>query len=290
MAIPSSLLGASTETFVHEVDARWLMAYSAALGAFDACYLDTLAPEGIVAHPLFPVCPEWPVVLAVRDVAARSGVPLDELRRGVHATHDLHLHRAIRPGDVLSTVGSVVGVEARPPGAYVLMRLDSTDAAGEPVATTWQGSLYLGTAVDGPDGHVEAPPPAPGTVAPGSDDGVDRDTGPARRRRSPRLHGVRPDLEPHPHRSRFGAARRPAGDHPARHRHPRAGGLRGRGPLRRRRSHPGAAHRGPVRWDGPAALHGDRRHPPAHARRSSRWPCAPETGGQALRDGFVELT
>ena len=67
-------------------------------------------------------------MLAVRDLAAAAGVPLDELRRGVHATHDLHLHRPIRPGDVLSTVGPGGGVEARPPGAYVLMRLDSTDA------------------------------------------------------------------------------------------------------------------------------------------------------------------
>jgi acyl dehydratase len=164
------LVGAITEAFVHEVDARWLMAYAAGLGAFDPCYLDTLAPDGIVAHPLFPVCPEWPVVLAVRDLAARSGVPLDELRRGVHATHDLHLHRAIRPGDVLSTVGRVMGVEARPPGAYVLMRLDSTDAAGEPVATTWQASLYLGVAVDGPDGHAEAAPALPGVLAQGSDE------------------------------------------------------------------------------------------------------------------------
>lgn len=161
MAIPSSLVGSSTEAIDHEVDARWLMAYAASLGDTGPRYLDTLATDGIVAHPLFPVCPEWPVVLAVRDLAAAAGAPLDELRRGVHATHDLHLHRPIRPGDVLRTVAQVVSVEARPPGAYVVMRLDSVDATGGPVATTWQGSLYLGAAVEGGERRSAEAPPLP---------------------------------------------------------------------------------------------------------------------------------
>jgi acyl dehydratase len=146
------------------------MAYAAALGDHDPCYLDTSAPRGIVAHPLFPVCPEWPVVLAIRDIANRGGVPLDELRRGVHATHDLQLHRTIRPGDVLSTVGRVVAVEARRPGAYVLMRFDSVDATGRDMATTWQSSIYLRTEVSGGDRCAEAAPAAPLGLTPPCDD------------------------------------------------------------------------------------------------------------------------
>jgi acyl dehydratase len=171
MAIPSSLVGATTRPFVHDVDARWLMAYAAGLGEDSPRYLDTLAPGGIVAHPLFPVCPEWPVVLAVRDLAGEQGVPLDELRRGVHATHDLHLHRSIRPGDVLSTVGRVVAVEARRPGAYVLMRFDTVDGSDRPMATTWQSSIYLRVDVDGPDRCGEAAPSAPAALAAPCDDG-----------------------------------------------------------------------------------------------------------------------
>jgi acyl dehydratase len=161
MAVPSSLVGLSTAPFVHEVDARWLMAYAAGLGDYNPCYLDTLAPAGIVGHPLFPVCPEWPVVLAVRDLAAERGVPLDELRRGVHATHDLHIHRPVRADEQLTTVGHVEAVETRKPGAYVLMRLETAGAAGEPVCTTWQASLYLGVAVDGPDQGAGTAPTLP---------------------------------------------------------------------------------------------------------------------------------
>lgn len=155
--LPSSTVGRTTDPVVHEVDARWLMAYAG--GVFDAspCLLDTTRPDGIVAHALFSVCLEWPAVLALR--AGDDGLERDERRRGVHATHDLTLHRPIRPGDVLSTTATVVGVEQRAPGAYELVRLDTVDAAGSPVATTYMGNLFLGVDVDGPGRTDDAPPP-----------------------------------------------------------------------------------------------------------------------------------
>jgi hypothetical protein len=56
----------------------------------------------------------------------------------------------------------VVLAEERRPGAYVVTRLDTTDADGEPVCTTYQASVYRGVAVDGGDRvHAEPPPPPP---------------------------------------------------------------------------------------------------------------------------------
>ena len=50
--------------------------------------------------------------------------------------------------------------EERRPGAYVVTRLDTTDAEGEPVCTTYQASVYRGVPVAGGDRvHVEPPPP-----------------------------------------------------------------------------------------------------------------------------------
>src|SRR5947207_3351704 len=65
------------------VDARWLMAYAAALGETDPRYYDTRAPGGPVAHPLFPVCYEWPLAQALRSK------PMDETgaQRRVPAFH-----------------------------------------------------------------------------------------------------------------------------------------------------------------------------------------------------------
>lgn len=134
------------------------MAYAAGLGLTAPEYLDTLGPEGIVPHPLFPVCYEWPAVLALRD----RTLPVAVSRRGVHATHDLAVHRPPRAGERLSTIASVTLVQARAPGAYVLIRLETRDAAGELVTTTEHGSLYLGVGCDPP----AAPAPASRPVEP----------------------------------------------------------------------------------------------------------------------------
>lgn len=162
MPLPSSVVGRTTEPVVHDVDARWLMAYAG--GVYDPMpsLLDTTRPGGIVAHAVFPVCLEWPAVLALRS--GDDGLERDERLRGVHATHDLTLHRPIRPGDRLSTAATVVGVERRSPGAFELVRLDTVDAAGSPVATTYMGNLFLGVAVEGPDRIVDGPPPVAAAV------------------------------------------------------------------------------------------------------------------------------
>src|SRR5438445_11603187 len=164
MPLNAVIVGVSTEPVVHTIDARWLMAYATGLGETLPCYLDTRRPAGIQAHPLFPVCVEWPAILALRDHAVACGLTPEEARRAVHATHDLLIHRGVRPGDTLTTRATVVGVERRTPGAFQVMRLDTVDAAGAPVCTTWQGALYRGVAVLGEDRPATDAPSAPGAV------------------------------------------------------------------------------------------------------------------------------
>jgi len=162
MPVPSDAVGQQTEPITHAVDERWLMAYAAGLGEASPVYLDTTAPTGIAAHPLFPVCVEWPTVLALGALEAFAGVVTPaETRRGIHATHDLTMLRPIVPGDVLTTVATVIGVERRPPGAFLTMDMVSTDARGEEVCRTRQGSLYLATDVVGPDRPAPSDEPLP---------------------------------------------------------------------------------------------------------------------------------
>jgi acyl dehydratase len=146
MHIPASALGITVGPREHEIDARWLMAYAAALGESAPEYFDTTRPDGILAHPLFPVCYEWPLALDVRAKA----LPDDVAVRGVHATHRLTLHRPPRAGDRLSTTATVAALERRTPGAYLVLRMETVDAAGRPVSTTEYGSLYLGVECDSP--------------------------------------------------------------------------------------------------------------------------------------------
>ena len=160
MPLNSATVGTAGEPIVHQIDERWIMAYAAGLGDTLPCYLDTLRSEGIVAHPLFPVCFEWPVIVAMRGHAGNSSLTVDEGLRAVHATHDVVIHRPVRPGDRLTTRAMIVGVERRRPGAYQVTRLETVDAAGAPVCTTWQGGLYRSVEVAGPDRPAtDAPPP-----------------------------------------------------------------------------------------------------------------------------------
>jgi acyl dehydratase len=157
MPIGSSIVGSAGVPLVAEIDSRWTMAYAAALGDAIPLYLDT--NRGVIAHPMFPVCFEWPVQVAMRAQFEKStSLTRDEAMRGVHATHDTVLHRAIRPPERLTTRLTVAGVERRTPGAYMVTRLDTLDQAGKPVCTSWYGAIYRGVEVIGPDVPAKFPP------------------------------------------------------------------------------------------------------------------------------------
>jgi acyl dehydratase len=140
MRLPEGLVGTTVGPLVQEIDARWLMAYAAALGDVHAAYLDTTRREGVIGHPIFPVCYEWPLAVELRASAISESIAV----RSVHATHDLRLHRRARAGDRLSTTATVISSEPRAPGAYVVTRLETVGADGRSVSITDYGSIYRG--------------------------------------------------------------------------------------------------------------------------------------------------
>jgi acyl dehydratase len=151
--IDAGIVGLTVGPVACTLDARWLMAYAAALGESDARYYDTTAPGGPVAHPLFPVCYEWPVATALRAKAIDAALaPL-----GVHALHHLVVHRPLRAGDSLRTSAHVTAVQRRRRGTLVVARYATVDRTGVPVSTTDYGSLYRGVDLRGEDtGSVAA--------------------------------------------------------------------------------------------------------------------------------------
>jgi acyl dehydratase len=130
------------------IDARWLMAYSAALGETDPRYYDTAA--GVAAHPLFPVCYEWPATRALRE---RVGLaPLDP--RLVHAQHDLIIHRPPTT-EVLRVSGKVVAAMQRQPGVLVVFRFLTHDGRDQLVTTTDFSVIYRDVRLVGGERAVE---------------------------------------------------------------------------------------------------------------------------------------
>jgi acyl dehydratase len=160
MPLDTAMVGASTEALTHDVDARWIMAYAAGLADQNPRYLDTQA-HTVVAHPVFPVCLEWPVILQSRRLPGYETTTPAEGARGVHAAHDLHLYRPIRAGDRLTTRATVIGLTRIKPGAAQTTRLDTVDAAGNLVSRTYQLGISRGVDVTGAPAAGEPVPALP---------------------------------------------------------------------------------------------------------------------------------
>ena len=82
MPLDVRMVGETTRAFTHEVDARWIMSYAAGIDDLNPVYMDTAAGT-VCAHPVFPVCLEWPVINVSKeslpDAAEWEGVP-DKLK------------------------------------------------------------------------------------------------------------------------------------------------------------------------------------------------------------------
>ena len=143
--IDATIVGLTLGPVACTLDPRWLMAYAAGLGESDPRYYDTTSPRGPLAHPLFVVCYEWPVAVALREKTIDPALA----PHSVHATHHLVLHRLPRAGDSLRTTARVVGVERRRSGTLVVTRFTTTDRTGVLVSTTDYGSVYRGVELRG---------------------------------------------------------------------------------------------------------------------------------------------
>jgi acyl dehydratase len=86
-----------------------------------------------------------------------TSLTADERVRRVHATQCMVLHQAIRPPARLIMKSTLIAVERRRPGAYVLMRHETRDSRGEQVATVYWGVIYRNVDVTGPDRPSDAP-------------------------------------------------------------------------------------------------------------------------------------
>ena len=159
MPLNPKTVGETTAPFTHDADARWIMSYAGGLHDTNPRYMDTELNGPVRAHPVFPVCLEWPVILACRHLPGSETITPEEAVRSVHASHDLHIYRPIRAGDRLTTTGTVIALETKTPGACQYLRLDTHDAEGELVCRTFQLGISRGVEILGEARLEEGPPP-----------------------------------------------------------------------------------------------------------------------------------
>jgi acyl dehydratase len=159
MPVRAEALGRDLEPATVTVTPRMVLAYAAAIGDTGPRTFDDTRAD-LVASPAFCVRLEWTVLLGGRTGVL--GLSEAERLRAVHVEQDSTFHRAIRPGDRLSTRARVVSVRSTSAGTLVQTHLVTVDAGTEaPVVTSWHSSIYREVALDGADGRVEEAPAVP---------------------------------------------------------------------------------------------------------------------------------
>ncbi len=161
---PVTEVGPGLTGVEHTVHERRLRAFAAGVGDLSPALFDLDSADGIVAHPVYPVCLEWPLILA-----GPPGLGLDDdaVHAGLHVSHEILWTRPIRPGDVLRTTLRVETLQQRSAGVLAVFAF-ATTADGEPVVESHQGVLYrgstlaaeaIGSAAPRPPGSTPTEPP-----------------------------------------------------------------------------------------------------------------------------------
>lgn len=150
MNIDSGHVGVRLLPYRSTVDARHTTNYAAAVGETAACYFDDTSPDGIIAHPVFPVAVTWPVTLHLDRYIQNERFPLELMAMQVHHTEHIAIHRPVRPGQALTVEGTVAAIAPHRAGTRVVMRYEAASDDGQPVFTEHIGALLRGvTCTDG---------------------------------------------------------------------------------------------------------------------------------------------
>ena len=147
MPLSSDLVGITGAPFASTIDARWAMNFAAGIDDVTPILYDTTS-DSLPIHPMVLGHPEFEATKRGRDLAALMP---DEHRRGVHVRLDSRLHQPLRTGLELTTTPQIVGAYRHRAGAYLGLRHETRTLAGEPVATTFYGSIQRGTELVGDD-------------------------------------------------------------------------------------------------------------------------------------------
>lgn len=135
MPVHATALGQSAGESTLDVTARLTMAYAAGVEAEEACYLDDLRPDGVVAPPPFCVSLEWPVVSGSRQREITGTSPQEaglELIRRCAAGDPLRLKRLAGRFHGMVIPGTTIGLEyGAQSGDPQKVQFTVTNAGGE---------------------------------------------------------------------------------------------------------------------------------------------------------------
>jgi acyl dehydratase len=145
MPLDATMVGHEFGRIETMCDARWAMAYAAGVPDARPELYDTT--RHLDVHPMFPVAPEWELLVRHRSVT--SSMSPDEVVRGVHAGHDLIFERPVPIGERLMITARVAAVGRRPAGASQQTLFEATGADGRVIWRTMLTSVFRGVELVG---------------------------------------------------------------------------------------------------------------------------------------------
>jgi acyl dehydratase len=157
MPCDSRIVEETLGPFECDVDQFWTMAYAAGIGDSNPRYLDSLGSGQLIAHPVFPVCLATKARWQMEPMFLEAGLTPEESIRSVHVTQDMICHRPIRPPEKLLVTATIIALERRRAGTYLLTSYDIEDTSGAPVSTIHWGRLWRGVDMTGPERPAQPP-------------------------------------------------------------------------------------------------------------------------------------
>jgi hypothetical protein len=155
------LTGTRLRDYEMSVNWRDIMNYSAAIGDMNPRYFDDESPDGIIAHPVYPVAVTWNILGNLREFIVSEKFPKELLLTQVHYTEHLEIHRPISPGIQLVIKGRISAILPHRAGTHVVIRLDAREKEGAPVFTEHIGAMLRGVECIGGGSGKESLPIVP---------------------------------------------------------------------------------------------------------------------------------
>ena len=154
----SELTGTSLRDYETQVNWRDIMNYSASIGDSNSRYFNDENPDGIIAHPVYPVSLTWNIIGKIGDFIVSEKFPTELLMSQVHYTEHLEIHRPLSPGAHVVIKGQVAAILPHRAGAHVVIRLEARDKGGAPLFTEHIGAMLRGVeCIGGAQGKESLP-------------------------------------------------------------------------------------------------------------------------------------
>ena len=161
MHIDSTHVGTRLKPYRTVVGWRRTTNFAAALGDDNPWYFDDTRPEGLVAHPVFPVAVTWPITLCLDRYLQGSPFPVELMAMQVHHTEHIAVHRPIRPEQALTVAGTVAAILPHRAGTRVILRYEAADEEGRAIFTEHVGGMLRGVSCRDPGRSLAGLPPDP---------------------------------------------------------------------------------------------------------------------------------